>query len=116
MVKFNAEMYIDKIGERGQYDQKIMLRADLNDADVKYPQHIEVVLKQKKFDLLPDDLIPGDKISVDLYPNTKTGVSKTTGKPWTITELIVMKLAVTERLPRNGEVADDTNYPEECPF
>ena len=44
MIKFSAEMYIDKIGERGPYDQKIMLRADLHDEDSKYPQHIEAVV------------------------------------------------------------------------
>lgn len=117
MIKFSAEMYIDKIGERGPYDQKIMLRADPHDEDSKYPQHIEAVVKAKKFDLIPEDLIPGDRVMVDFYPSTKTGVSKSTGKPWTITELIVMKFAVTEKLPRANtkpdvdEVVPDDDLP-----
>ena len=117
MIKFSAEMYIDKIGERGQCDQKIMLRADLHDEDSKYPQHIEAVVKAKKFDIIPEDLIPGDRVMVDFYPVSKSGISKSTGKPWTITELIVMKFAVTEKLPRTNtktevdEVVPDYDLP-----
>lgn len=117
MIKFSAEMYIDKIGERGPYDQKIMLRADLHDEDSKYPQHIEAVVKAKKFDIIPEDLIPGDRVMIDFYPVSKSGVSKSTGKPWTITELIVMKFVVTEKLPRTNtkpdvdEVVPDDDLP-----
>ncbi len=81
------------------------------------PEHIDAVVKAKKFDLIPEDLIPGDRVMIDFYPVSKSGVSKSTGKPWTITELIVMKFAVTEKLPRTNtkpdvdEVVPDDDLP-----
>lgn len=109
MVKFTAEMFVESIGERGEYDQKIELRADANDADVKYPQHVEVVVKRKKFDLVPDSLTTGAKVKVELYPSTRKGVGKTTGRPFSITELVVVSLSVVQAEP----LRDDS---EELPF
>jgi hypothetical protein len=109
MVKFTAEMFVDSIGERGEYDQKIELRADANDADVKYPQHVEVVVKRKKFDLVPDSLTTGTKVKVELYPSTRKGVGKTTGRPFSITELVVVSLSVVQAAP-------SANDSEELPF
>lgn len=113
MIKLSTEMYVEKIGERGQYDQHIMLRADKTDEGVKYPQHIDIVIKAKKYDAFPE-IIKDDRVLVDLYPTSKVITTKA-GREMVITELIAMKLSVTEHAA-NAAVADAQPEEEDLPF
>lgn len=117
MFVSEMEGWIADAGIAGEYERRIEIRFDEDDAAVKYPQHVELTVRRSKYDLIPEDLAENDKIKVSVFPVTKKGVSKA-GKPYAITELVVNKFEVTKKAPKaeasapqDGEIED-----EELPF
>lgn len=116
MITFEADLYVDSVHERSEYDQRIDCRADLDESSSKYPQKITITIGKKSFDKFPSDIGVNDMIHAKLYPTTRNGISKTSGKAYSITDLRVMDLHITKRanMPTNQE--NDLDTIDNCPF
>lgn len=126
------EGWVERKGEKGDYDQKINV-ANYKDNDDKiamqntkgkFPLCYEFKANVKNGTAaMLDEVEEGDKVKIRFYLVGRSGISKSRGTYYCINDLAIAKkdgITVLERKPRveddNSEQSEEDTVADDCPF
>lgn len=102
MKSFEFSGWVHSV-DRQSWGVEIEVRAEADEADVKFPQHILFTASKKKSDLVPDDLDVNDRVTVTFIPILNKGVSHKTKRVFAINKMMIVKFEVIEKVRNGGE-------------
>lgn len=112
MKSFEFSGWVHSI-DRQSWGVEVEVRAEADETDVKFPQHILLTASKKKSDLVPDDLDVNDRVTVTFIPILNKGVSQKTKRVFAINKMMIAKFDVVEKARGGGEptTQDDDDVP-----
>ena len=112
MKSFEFSGWVHSI-DRQSWGVEVEVRAEADETDVKFPQHILLTAFKKKSDLVPDDLDVNDRVTVTFIPILNKGVSQKTKRVFAINKMMIAKFDVVEKANGGGEPStqDDDDVP-----
>ena len=102
MKSFEFSGWVHSI-DRQSWGIEVEVRADADETDVKFPQHILLTASKKKSDLVPDNLDVNDRVTVTFIPVLNKGVSQKTKRVFAINKMMIAKFDVVEKVRGGGE-------------
>lgn len=107
MAFYEMEGWVHGIGAKEQYSWSIVVRdnEDANAPKEKFPQFIGFKASSKKFNKI-EGLALGDKIRVKFFINGLIGVSKKTGNPYQINNLMINDITVLQKAEADTQATD----------
>lgn len=113
MQSYEFTGWVVRVNRVNQYGPEFVVRADKDESDIKYPQHILVVVSKKKASQLPPEMNVDDKVKVKFLPILQEGVSERTNRAYAISKNQMMSVEILEKAERKQ---DATAGDEDMPF
>lgn len=112
MKSFEFSGWVHSI-DRQSWGVEVEVRAEADETDVRFPQHILLTASKKKSDLVPDDLDVNDRVTVTFIPILNKGVSQKTKRVFAINKMMIAKFDVVEKARGGSEPStqDDDDVP-----
>lgn len=114
MITYEFTGWVERVNRVNQYGPEFVLRADKNDAEAKYKQHIMFAVSKKKASSIPPEMGPNDKVKVKFLPMLQEGVSDRTNRAYAISKNMMMSIEILEKA--DSAAQDNADDADECPF
>lgn len=95
-----------------RFGMKIYLQSEKDETGIKYPQHMLATVNNKQMDVVDPSLKIGDKVWLKIVPWLSEGVSKSTGKAYSVSDIRVVECRILE----SGAVKPNTLVDDDSPF
>lgn len=109
MFKYEFTGYVNKFSHTN-YGDEIIVRADADERDAKFKQHLLISVTKKVSDKVPFDLGKDDKVKITFVPILNEGVSDKTKRAYAINKMMLSDIEVLEKASTDeGGDGDDAS-------